>query len=353
VNTVCPKCGKPAKREIDTMDTFLDSSWYFLRYCDAHNDQEAFAKDKVDYWMNVDQYIGGVEHAILHLMYARFFNMVCKDLGLVDAEEPFKNLLTQVMVIKDGKKMSKSVCNIVSSEEIIAKYGADTARMFILFAAPPEKELDWSDTGVEGSYRFLCRVWRLIYELTGICEGSGYKNVAEFPKAYSCQTEDDRQLAYVLNSTLKKVTEGVTQRFSFNTAIASIMELVNEMYRYKELDDINVGLLFDAAEKLVLMLSVFAPHMCDELWEGLGHSGSCFEAEWPKVDESMLVKNTVEIVLQINGKVRDKMNVPADLSKEDLEKTVLADEKAKALTDGKTVIKVIAVPGRLVNIVVR
>ncbi|MBR6352420.1 MAG: leucine--tRNA ligase [Firmicutes bacterium] len=352
-NGVCPVCGKPARREVDTMDTFLDSSWYFLRYTDARNDKAPFDKKKADYWMNVDQYIGGIEHAIMHLMYARFFNMVCKDLGLVDAEEPFKNLLTQGMVIKDGKKMSKSVGNVVSPEEIISKYGADTARMFILFAAPPEKELDWSDTGVEGSYRFLCRVWRLIYELTGICEGSGYKNVAEFPKAYSCQTDDDRQLAYMLNSTVKRVTEGVAQRFSFNTAIAACMELVNEMYRYKELEDINVGLLFDAAEKLVLMLSVFAPHMCDELWEGLGHSGSCFEAEWPKVDESMLVKNSVEIVLQINGKVRDKMNVPADLSKEDLEKTVLADEKAAALTAGKTVVKVIAVPGRLVNIVVR
>jgi len=352
-NGVCPVCGKPARREVDTMDTFLDSSWYFLRYTDARNGNAPFDKKKADYWMNVDQYIGGIEHAIMHLMYARFFNMVCYDLGLVSTEEPFKNLLTQGMVIKDGKKMSKSIGNIVSPEEIIAKYGADTARMFILFAAPPEKELDWSDTGVEGNYRFLCRVWRLVYELSKIGEEAGFANIAAVPKAFTLQTEDDKQLAYILHSTVKKVTEGVTKRFSFNTAIAGIMELVNEMYRYKELEDINVGLLLDAAEKLVLMLSIFAPHMCDELWESMGHDGSCFSQKWPDVDESMLVKSSVEIVVQLNGKLKAKLMVPADANREELEQFALADESVKALTEGKTVVKVIAVPGRLVNIVVK
>ena len=352
-NGVCPVCGKPARREVDTMDTFLDSSWYFLRYCDARNDKAAWDVDKANYWMNVDQYIGGIEHAIMHLMYARFFNMVLYDLGLVAYEEPFKNLLTQGMVIKDGKKMSKSIGNVVSPEEIIAKYGADTARMFILFAAPPEKELDWSDAGVEGSYRFLSRVWRLIYELDKMAAEGGFACIKDVPKAYTCQTEDDRQLAFILNSTLKRVTEGVTKRFSFNTAIAAIMELVNEMYRYKELDDINVGLLLDAAEKTVIMLSIFAPHICDELWECMGYSGSLYSVSWPEVDESMLVKNTVEIVVQINGKVRDKMNVPADLSKEGFEKLVMESDGVKTLTEGRNVVKVIALPGKLVNIVVK
>ncbi len=352
-NGVCPICGKPARREVDTMDTFLDSSWYFLRYCDAKNDRQAWDVKKANYWMNVDQYIGGIEHAIMHLMYARFFNMVLYDMGLVAYEEPFRNLLTQGMVIKDGKKMSKSIGNVVSPEEIIEKYGADTARLFILFAAPPEKELDWSDTGVEGCYRFLSRVWRLVYEFVGIAEEAGFASIAEAPKRYLCESDDDRQLAYVLNSTLKRVSEGVAQRFSFNTGIAAIMELVNEMYRYKDLENTNVGLMFDAAEKLVLTLSIFAPHMCDELWECMGHEGSCFEQPWPSVDESMLVRNTVEIVVQVNGKVRSKMDVPADLDKEAFEKLVMESCETKALTEGKTVVKVVALPGKLVNIVVK
>lgn len=352
-NGVCPVCGKPAKREVDTMDTFLDSSWYFLRYCDARNDRAAFDRARADYWMNVDQYIGGIEHAIMHLMYARFFNMVCSDLGLVSCDEPFKNLLTQGMVIKDGRKMSKSVGNIVSPEEIISKYGADTARMFILFAAPPEKELDWSDAGVEGSYRFLCRVWRLVYELSGLAEDAGFSGISSVPKAFELQTEDDKQLAYVLHSTIRKVTEGVTERFSFNTAIASIMELVNEMYRYKELEDINVGLLLDSAEKLVIMLSIFAPHICDELWEAMGGKESCFSVRWPEADEAMLVRNTAEIAVQLNGKLRSRLSVPAGASDEELKKLALEDEGVKALIEGRTVVRLIAVPGRLINIVVK
>ena len=345
VDTVCPCCGKPAKREVDTMDTFLDSSWYELRYCDNKNDKAVWDREKADYWMNVDQYIGGVEHAILHLMYARFFCKFLHDIGLTKAEEPFQNLLTQGMVLKDGKKMSKSIGNVVSPEEIIEKYGADTARLFILFAAPPEKELEWSDTGVEGSYKFLGRVYRLVADMAELTAG--------IPKRYIPEGKDDKQLAYILNNTIKRVSEDIQKRFNFNTAISAIMELVNEMYRYKELDDINLGLLADATEKLVLMLAPFVPHIGEEMWEGIGGEGLVYDAKWPEVDESMLVKDSVEIVVQINGKVREKADVPAGLDKAGLEETVLAMDSVKALMEGKNVVKVIAVPGKLVNIVVK
>ena len=345
VDTVCHCCGKPAKREVDTMDTFLDSSWYELRYCDNKNDKAVWDREKADYWMNVDQYIGGVEHAILHLMYARFFCKFLHDIGLTKAEEPFQNLLTQGMVLKDGKKMSKSIGNVVSPEEIIEKYGADTARLFILFAAPPEKELEWSDTGVEGSYKFLGRVYRLVADMAELTAG--------IPKRYIPEGKDDKQLAYILNNTIKRVSEDIQKRFNFNTAISAIMELVNEMYRYKELEDINLGLLADATEKLVLMLAPFVPHIGEEMWEGIGGEGLVYDAKWPEVDESMLVKDSVEIVVQINGKVREKAEVPAGLDKAGLEETVLAMDSVKALMEGKNVVKVIAVPGKLVNIVVK
>ena len=345
VDTVCPVCGKPAKREVDTMDTFLDSSWYFLRYCDARNDKAAFDPEKARYWMNVDQYIGGVEHAILHLMYARFFQMVFYDLGLTDKEEPFENLLTQGMVIKDGKKMSKSIGNVVSPEEIIGRYGADTARLFILFAAPPDRELDWSDAGVEGSYRFLNRVYRLIFELAEKCKDA--------PKNYEISGKDDKSLAYEMNASVKKVTEDAGGRFMFNTAISSIMELVNEMYRYKEISNVNTGLLADAAEKLVLILSPFAPHICEEMWQHLGHEKSIYDEAWPSYDESKIVKDEVEIVVQINGKIKEKLNVQANLDKATFEKTVMEDDRVKALLDGVSVIKVIAVPDKLLNVVVK
>ena len=341
----CPTCGAKAKRELDTMDTFLDSSWYFLRYCDPKNTEEAFNKKKVDYWMNVDQYIGGVEHAILHLMYARFFQMALYDLGLVSMEEPFKNLLTQGMVNKDGRKMSKSLGNVVSPEEIITKYGADTARLFILFAAPPERELDWSDAGVEGSYRFLNRVWRLVYDFANAWQGGD--------EAFEIKSAADKDLNYVLNTTIKKVTEDVGGRFSFNTAISSIMELVNELYKYKELEGANQAFLKKAIETLVVILSPFTPHVCEEMWEGLGYTDSLQDVAWPAYDEKALVKDSVEIVVQINGKVKEKLNVANGLSREDLEKEALSDDKVKALIDGKNVVKVIAVPNKLVNIVIK
>ena len=341
----CPKCGKPAKREMDTMDTFLDSSWYFLRYCDPKNTKAPFDSKKANYWMNVDQYIGGVEHAILHLMYSRFFQMALYDMGLVDCDEPFRNLLTQGMVNKDGKKMSKSIGNVVSPEEILNKYGADTARLFILFAAPPERELDWSDAGVEGSYRFLNRVYRLVYDFK--------EKYPDAPSAFEIISTEDKSLNYMLNTAIKKVSEDVGGRFSFNTAISSIMELVNEMYKYREVKNINVGLYSKAIKELILILSPFTPHICEEMWQHIGQKDSLVTMSWPEYDETALVKDEVEIVIQINGKLKDKLFVANNTSKEDLEKVAMDSLKIKELLDGKTIVKVIAVPNKLINIVVK
>lgn len=342
----CPKCGKKAEREVDTMDTFLDSSWYYLRYCDARNTERIFDKEKVDYWMNVDQYIGGVEHAILHLMYARFFQMALTDLGYTKSQEPFKNLLTQGMVVKDGKKMSKSIGNIVAPSEIIESYGADTARLFILFAAPPERELDWSDEGVEGSYRFINRVYKLVYENIAI-----YPDV--LPVDFTNDNKADKELLFVLNSTVKKVGIDIGERFNFNTGISAIMELVNFMYKYKEGKDFNPELFKQAIHKLVLILAPFTPHVCEEMWSGLGNETSVHLEAWPIVDEKVLVRDVVEIVVQINGKVKFKVDVENGLSKEELEKSLFEKEEVKNLIQGKDVIKVIAVPNKLLNIVVK
>ena len=347
VDTVCPCCGKPAKREVDTMDTFVDSSWYFLRYCDAHNDKAPFAKEKADYWMNVDQYIGGVEHAILHLMYARFFQMFLHDIGLSKEEEPFRNLLTQGMVIKDGAKMSKSLGNVVSPAEIQARYGSDTARLFILFAAPPEKELDWSDEGVEGSYRFLNRVYRLVYEYINDIRGD-----AEVPAGFKAENEADKSLNYMLNAAIKKVTEDAGGRFNFNTAIASIMELVNEMYKYKN-GDINLPLFNKAIETLLTLLDPFSPHIAEELWSQLGHEDRLYNRAWPVCDESALVKDEVQVVLQINGKLKDKLMLPNNSEKEVVEEAARASERFREATDGREVVKVIYVPNKIINFVVK
>lgn len=349
VKTTCPCCGKEATREVDTMDTFLDSSWYFLRYCDAKNDDEIFSKEKADYWMNVDQYIGGVEHAILHLMYARFFQMVLFDMGLVNDEEPFKNLLTQGMVNKDGKKMSKSLGNVVSPEEIIKKYGADTARIFILFAAPPEKELDWSDKGIEGSYRFLNRVYRLFEE---------YKNISKEKfitvKDREELNDDDKKLNYMLNKTVKKVTNDAGNRFNFNTAISAIMELVNELYAYLAKGRINEALLDETMSKLVIMLSPFAPHLCEEIWHEIFHKEESISLQqWPEYDESATELDIVEIAVQINGKIKLKKNISPDAGGEEMKKLCESDSEILNLLDGKKIVKIITVPGRLINIVVR
>ncbi|MBQ7497358.1 MAG: leucine--tRNA ligase, partial [Selenomonas sp.] len=346
VNCKCPKCGADAKRETDTMDTFICSSWYFLRYTDPHNDKAPFAKDKVNYWAPVDQYIGGIEHAILHLLYSRFFTKVLHDAGLVDFDEPFNNLLTQGMVIKDGSKMSKSKGNVVSPEEIIEKYGADTARLFILFAAPVDRDLEWSDQGVEGSFRFLARVWRILSHFEETIKGA-----AEGYDAASL-TKEEKELRRILHTTIKKVTEDVRDRFMFNTAISSIMELVNAFYAFDG-KAVNSGLVKELASALVRMLAPFAPHITEELWHNLGGEGSVHAQKWPSYEESALVQDEVEIVLQINGKVRDKVMIPASIDRAEMEKVAMELPRAKELTEGKTIVKVICVPKKLVNIVVK
>jgi len=343
--TTCPVCGKAATRETDTMDTFLDSSWYFLRYVDPKNDKEIYGQEKARYWMAVDQYIGGVEHAILHLLYSRFFTKVLYDLDLCPVDEPFKRLLTQGMVLKDGTKMSKSKGNVVSPEEIIEKFGVDTARLFILFASPPEKELEWSDAGVEGSFRFLNRVFRLVVELQ--------ESVGDAGDAYEIKTENDKSLNFVFNTTLKKVTDDVGERFNFNTAVSSIMELVNEMYRYKETETPSYPLLKHVMENLVLILSPFAPHICEELWQITGHEGFACDQKWPAYDESALVKENVEIVIQLNGKVKEKIEIPSGLGRDEFEACALKHEKVQALLSGKEIIKVIPVVNKLLNVVIK
>lgn len=349
VHCKCPKCGADATRETDTMDTFLCSSWYYLRYTDAHNDKMPFDKELNNYWGPVDQYIGGIEHAILHLLYSRFFVKVLRDAGLVDYDEPFSNLLTQGMVIKDGAKMSKSLGNVVSPEEILSKYGADTARLFILFAAPPERELEWSDQGVEGSFRFLNRIWRIVQAFETVLE----QKVTEYD--HSNLTEADKDLRRVLHSSIKKVTNDIETRFNFNTAISTMMELVNALYAYKEAaKEPNAGLVYEAISDLIKMMSPFVPHITEELWRGaIDANSSVHEQSWPECDEEALKVDNVEIVLQVNGKVRGRLTVPAEATKEELEKIAMADANVQAHIGDATVRKVICVPGRLVNIVAK
>ena len=341
----CPKCGGDAIRETDTMDTFICSSWYYYRYADPKNTERPFDRDKVNYWAPVDQYIGGIEHAILHLLYARFFTKVLRDAGMLDFDEPFTNLLTQGMVIKDGAKMSKSLGNVVSPEEIIEKYGADTARLFILFAAPVERDLDWSDQGVEGAFRFLNRVWRILLQFEdaiksapAVCDPSGL-------------TPEETELRRILHLTVKKVTEDVRDRFMFNTAISSIMELVNAIYVFQD-KELSPALARETASALLRMLAPFAPHITAELWSRL-FVDSVHAENWPVYDASALTQDEIEVVLQINGKVRDRVKIAADLDKAAMERLVTELPRAKELTEGKTIVKVVCVPGKLVNIVVK
>ncbi len=334
VNTTCPQCGEKAKRETDTLDTFNCSSWYFLRYINPQDPEKPFDLQDLKYWMPVDQYIGGIEHAILHLLYSRFFTKVLHDLGLVPVDEPFKNLLTQGMVVKDGAKMSKSKGNVVDPDYIVEKYGADTARMFILFASPPERELEWSDAGVEGSYRFLTRVWRLI----ALTPAFGH------PSPASGRGAGSEGVTKKLHKTIKGVTEDI-ERFSFNTAIAKIMELVNIMQSEK-FDR-------DCAEKLLLLLSPFAPHICEELWQILGNEGSITSQPWPKHDENLAKDTEIEIPIQINGKLRDRISASPGIGEKDVVSIALEREKIKQALDGKTVVKTIFAGGRLLNIVAK
>ncbi|MHB9094207.1 MAG: leucine--tRNA ligase [Eubacteriales bacterium] len=345
VNTTCPECGESAKRETDTMDTFICSSWYYIRYCSPHDDRNAFTKSKVDYWMPVEQYIGGVEHAILHLLYSRFFTKVLKDQGLIDFDEPFTNLLTQGMVLKDGAKMSKSKGNTVSPEETVSQYGADTARLFILFAAPPERDLEWSDAGVEGAYRFLNRVWRLVYAyIDGLNESSGEEEI----------TAADHETRRLTHYTIKKVTDDINLRFNFNTAISAIMEFVNGLYQYRDKNPVrNSAVEAEAVNTLVTLLAPFAPHIAEELWHQLGYTESVHKRSWPTYDPAALVQDEVEIVVQINGKVRDRMMMPAGFDKEAMVQYALDREGVQNLVAGKQVVKVVGVPNKLVNIVIK
>ena len=345
LHCTCPKCGGAATRETDTMDTFICSSWYYYRYADPKNTERPFDRDKANYWAPVDQYIGGIEHAILHLLYARFFTKVLRDAGMLDFDEPFTNLLTQGMVIKDGAKMSKSLGNVVSPEEIIEKYGADTARLFILFAAPVERDLDWSDQGVEGAYRFLNRVWRILLQFEDPIKSA--------PESYDAAalTPEETELRRVLHTTIKKVTEDVRDRFMFNTAISAIMELVNAFYVFQG-KTLNPALARETGNVLLRLLAPFAPHIAEELWTRL-FAGSVHAQKWPTFDVSALAQDEIEVVLQINGKVRDRVKIAADLDREAMERLVTELPRARELTEGRQIVKVICVPGKLVNIVVK
>jgi leucyl-tRNA synthetase len=382
VNTPCPHCRRPAKRETDTMDTFVESSWYFERFCSPHEDRGMFDRGKVKYWMPVDQYIGGIEHAILHLLYSRFYTRVLRDFGLVDFSEPFTNLLTQGMVVKetqycprDGflfpeeveepgackkcgdpvrvgrtEKMSKSKKNVVEPDSLVLKYGADTVRLFCLFASPPEKDLEWSEQGVEGSFRFLNRVWRLVNE------GGEIARNADRPDKKWNLPEDLRDLRRKTHITIKKVTEDVENRFHFNTAISAIMELVNFLYQNEEKmkgsDPFTLGVLREALESIVVLLSPIVPHICEELWEILGHTDSLARISWLMYEPEAIKEEEVLIVIQVNGKLRGRMMVSVRASEDEVKKTVLANQRIQEFLKDQTIKKVVLVPKKLVNLVV-
>ncbi|MBS3886119.1 MAG: leucine--tRNA ligase [Dethiobacter sp.] len=343
----CPRCGRDARRETDTMDTFICSSWYFFRYTDPKNAEQAFAREKSDAWLPVEQYIGGIEHAILHLLYARFFTKVLHDAGMTRAVEPFSRLLAQGMVNKDGAKMSKSKGNVVSPDEIIKKYGADTGRLFILFAAPPEKDLDWNDRGVEGCYRFLKRVWRLVERYGDIVQAADVKAAAPDEAALA--------LRRAFHLALKKVTDDIEQRFNFNTAISAVMEAVNAAYGYINEKEANLdrAVLAEVLEILALTLAPFAPHLGEEMWARLGKKTSVHLQAWPEYDAAVLQVENVEIVVQVNGKVRGRLIIPAGLDATAMQDRALRDERVAQAVAGQQVLKAIVVPDKLVNLVVR
>ena len=349
VSATCPRCGGPARRETDTMDTFVESSWYFLRYCSPHFEGGIVERDAAAYWMPVDQYIGGIEHAVLHLLYARFYTKVLRDLGLVKVDEPFKALLSQGMVVKDGAKMSKSKGNVVSDDVIREKYGADTGRLFELFAGPPEKDLEWSDQGVEGAYRFLIRLWRFTFQHRDALIAAG----ADFSQ--NDLPGDLRNLYRLIHRTIKKVTEDIESKFHFNTAIAAIMELFNGLSASIQDEsklEIGTPVIKVGLETIITMLYPFVPHIASELWESLDHRGALDAVTWPKYSEEALEEEQLLIVVQVNGKVRGKITVAAEVDQKEIESEALQDQKVRSFLDGKKVQKVIHVPRRLVNIVV-
>jgi len=382
VNTSCPLCGKPAKRETDTMDTFVESSWYFERFCSPNENQDMFDRKKVKYWMPVDQYIGGIEHAILHLLYSRFYTRVLRDFGFVDFAEPFTNLLTQGMVVKethfcarDGflfpeevgegaicrncgnavqvgrtEKMSKSKKNVVEPDRLVQQYGADTVRLFCLFASPPEKDLEWSEQGVEGASRFLHQVWRLVDEQQGI------SRIAEWPRPEWTLAEGLQTLRRKIHLTIKKVTEDIENRFHFNTAVSAVMELVNLLYqeeeRGKNSDPYTLGVMREALESVVILLSPIVPHICEELWAMLGHTDSVSQISWPRYAEEVIKEKEVLLVIQVNGKLRGRIMVGVHASENEVKEAVLANQRIHELLKGQKVKKFVLIPKKLVNLVV-
>jgi len=363
VNVKCPKCGGPARRETDTMDTFVDSSWYFLRFCDPHNSEQPFDPATSAYWMPVDFYSGGVEHAILHLLYSRFFTRVLRDVGLVNFDEPFKRLLTQGMVLKDGAVMSKSKGNVVDPDDMLQKFGADALRMYVMFVAPPEKEVEWSDAGLEGMARFLLRVWRLVDRWVETIGGEG------IPECGADCTEAEKALRRKTHETIRRVTTDIEDRMHLNTAVSSLMELVNELYSFSEgtvhggpgRGDAPAGavertqtiaVLREAIDALVLMISPFAPHTAEELWHSLGHVDGLMKANWPSFDPEVAKAAEVVVPVQVNGKLRGRVNAPADASEDRLRELALADPAVRGYTDGKTIRKVVIAKGPLVSVVV-
>ncbi len=342
--TVCPGCGGPAERETDTFDTFVESSWYYARFCSPDND-EAMLDPRADYWLPVDQYIGGIEHAVLHLLYARFFHKLMRDEGLVGGDEPFARLLTQGMVLNGGIKMSKSKGNTVDPQGLIERYGADTVRLFIMFAAPPDQALEWSESGVEGANRFLRRLWRQVY-----IHLSAGPPIAAAPVPDALD-EDQRQLRLKLHETIAKVSDDVGRRYTFNTAIAANMELLNELSRFEDRSPQGRAIAQEALDSIVLMLSPIVPHIAHALWKVLGHDGAIVDSPWPRVDEAALAKATLELVVQVNGKLRGHIQVPAGSDSRLVEQTALANENVQRFIHGKTVRKIVVVPDKLVNVV--
>jgi leucyl-tRNA synthetase len=353
LNVTCPKCGGPARRETDTMDTFVDSSWYFYRYADARNDKAPFDSKIINYWFPIDQYIGGVEHAILHLIYSRFWTKFMRDMGMVKNDEPTTRLFTQGMVIKDGAKMSKSLGNTVSPDDMVARYGADSTRMYCLFAAPPDRELDWQENGVEGIHRFLSRVYRFVTKYAP----AAASDAAVQSAAPSSLTPVARQLQRKLHQTIKRVTDDFQGRWHFNTCIAAMMELVNELYGAEEeiaAGEVPAPLLAELQRTLVLLLCPFAPYLAHELWTTRGEDTSqLLRHPWPKYDPALAKEDEIEYAVQVNGKLRARILIPADAGGDDIRQRALAEEKVKAAIEGKQILQIRVVPGRLVNIVVK
>lgn len=353
INTVCPKCVKKAQRETDTMDTFVCSSWYYLRYCSPQIDTAPFDTEELRYWMPVDQYIGGVEHAILHLLYSRFFTKALYDMGFVNFEEPFKRLFTQGMVCKDGAAMSKSKGNVVTPGDIISQYGVDATRAMILFASPPEVDMEWTDKGMEGAFRFLNRVWRLIYNNLDYLGKLKGKEEIYFEKI----SDKAKKLRQKTHQTIKKVTEDIEQRFHFNTAISAIMELVNEVYKFKleeeHREEGDILVLREALETIVRLLSPITPHLSEELWQEIGYRESIYLQPWPKYDIKLLEEEEKLIIVQVNGKLRGRLLVPASYEDERIKNEALSLPKIKEKIGGKKIVKIITVSGKLINIVIK